>query len=235
MHFLVRLVIHSVIPAILFEPSGKFFAKNIESFVLRIPIDVKRLDLGAQEVIGTGGSQLGETLCRVTVDEFQDRLGAFNRPNETILLTDLPTQPGNEFAHQFLLLFAGKVFVFGSFKRLITLIALLDVAASALDQRKSQLVTFLVIVSPIDEPVLPHVDSFGVGMPFANILEKQAQIKARALPQCINHFVAKNLLRDFLRAPGSTNRNKVIRVHVIDMLCRNEGMQGRIDGRSTWI
>ena len=105
-----------------------------------------------------------------------------------------------------------------SFKGLSSLIAFLNVATRAFDELKSQLVALLVVIGPVDETVLAHVDALGIGILLADLLEKKTEIKARALPGRVNDFVAKDLFRDCLRIPRRTERDEGIRVHVINML-----------------
>ena len=65
MSLLVRLVVSGIVGAIFFKTCGQLGAKHIETFVLRIPIDIKRLNLGAKEVIRAGSPEFSQSWSRV--------------------------------------------------------------------------------------------------------------------------------------------------------------------------
>ena len=70
---LARLVVRRVILAVLLQAGGQLGLERGHVFGLRIPLDVERLDFGAQEVVGTGGAELRQARRIVAVDEAQNR------------------------------------------------------------------------------------------------------------------------------------------------------------------
>ena len=73
-------------------PLAQLVQQDGRIFRLRIPIDVKRLDLGAQKVIGAGRAQLGEPLGVDVIDEGQAVVVILYSADEAILLGDQAAQ-----------------------------------------------------------------------------------------------------------------------------------------------
>ena len=62
-------VVSAVIGTITFNAASQLVEHGIGVFRPRIPIDIERLDFGAQEVIGTRGAQFGQSSGIDAVDE----------------------------------------------------------------------------------------------------------------------------------------------------------------------
>ena len=64
-------VISAIIGAIRFQARADFGFKRSQIAVLWVPIDIKRLDFGAQKMVGTAGAQFSQTRSVVRIDEAQ--------------------------------------------------------------------------------------------------------------------------------------------------------------------
>jgi hypothetical protein len=78
------------------RPAASFFFQRGEVLGLRIPVDVERLDLGAQEMVGQRVPSSARRGASCAVDEAQDRLVVLDGADEALLLADLAAQPGQD-------------------------------------------------------------------------------------------------------------------------------------------
>ena len=227
------LVVLRVILAIAFEATGEQLAERGEVVLLRVPIDVERLDLGAQEVVGATRAQFGETLGVVAVDEAQDFLVALHRADEAFLLADLPAQPGENLREDLVAFRLVERLDLRPAERLgvaaLRLVFLVDVLRGALDEVEGACVANFLVVVPRDEPVLAHHDGLGVLGFQRDLLHRQPEFKAGPHPLDVFHLAAENLLRQFLATLARRNRDDRVRVHVIDVLAGDEAVQRRVD------
>ena len=113
-------VVGAVIGAILLDAAPPACPAGRRIFRRRIPIDVERFDLGAQEVIGAGGAQLGQPRGIGAVDEGQDVVVILYRADEAIPprrhrrfpLRDHAAQFRQQFDQERLTLLLGRISVF---------------------------------------------------------------------------------------------------------------------------
>ncbi len=157
---------------------------------LRVPVDVERLDLGAQEVVGAGGAELGEARGVVAVDELERGFVVLDGGDKALLLADLAAQPREQVDEEFAALGAVECLVLRAAEGALALVVLGEVARGFLDEIERELVALFVVVGPIDQAVLAHDDAFGLGIFAADFLELEAEVEAGALPGGPDHFVA---------------------------------------------
>ena len=81
---LAAVVIGAVILAVLGEAVGEHALEPIDVAAGRVPVDVERLDLGAQEMVGATGAEFGEPGGVVAVDEAQDRGVVLHRADDPL-------------------------------------------------------------------------------------------------------------------------------------------------------
>ena len=62
-----------------------------------------------------------------------------------------------------------------------------------------------------------------------DLLHRETQLKPRAHPGHVIHFIAEDFLRELFAAAARGHGDNRVGMHVIDMLARNEAVQGRID------
>ena len=104
-----------------------------------------------------------------------------------------------------------------------------DVPSRPLDQRQRQLVARLVVVRPVDQPVLPHDEAARLWVPTGRLPHDQTQVEPRPLPADVGHIVAVDLPRQPLRVRAGRDRDRRVRVRVVDVLRRQERVQRRVD------
>ncbi|MGC3992448.1 MAG: hypothetical protein QM796_22660 [Chthoniobacteraceae bacterium] len=93
---LAGLIIGGVVLAVLDEAVGEELLERREVAALRVPIDVEGLDLGAEEVVGAAGAELGEAGGVLRVDEAEDLLVVLHGADEALELADLAAEPGED-------------------------------------------------------------------------------------------------------------------------------------------
>ena len=77
--------------------------------------------------------------------------------------------------------------------------------------------------------MLAHHDRADAWIFLDDLLHRETQLKPRAHPGHVNHFIAEDLLCEVLAAAARGDGDNRVRMHVIDMLAENEAVQGRID------
>ena len=77
--------------------------------------------------------------------------------------------------------------------------------------------------------MLAHHDGANARVSSNDLLHREAELEARAHPRHISHLTAEDFLRQLLATSARRDRDDRIRVHVIDVLAREEAMQRRID------
>ena len=93
---LACVVIRCVILYILHKPSFGLRAKFRERADVRIKVNEKWLDFGAEEVIRTRGAELGQARSIVARDKPQHRIIMLHGRNHAATRRDLPSQKGEE-------------------------------------------------------------------------------------------------------------------------------------------
>ena len=79
-------VIGCVVPAIVGDAAAQFFQQRRAVSAGRVPVDMERFDLGAQEVIRAGGAQLSQPRGIDAVDETHDVGVILHCADEAVLL-----------------------------------------------------------------------------------------------------------------------------------------------------
>ena len=165
------VVIGGVVLAVLLDPLGEKRAQTLEISRLRIPIHIEGLDLGAEEMVGAAGAQLGETRCVGAVHESQDSLILLDRADEALLLADLAAEPWKDRNPEFTALCRIEALILGSSEGLVTLVLIGDVLGGSVNQVDGEVVALFLRVGPVDKAVLTHDDSLGIRVLLANLLE----------------------------------------------------------------
>ena len=236
---LTGVVIRGVVLAVLLESGNQLGLEGGEVFGLRIPSHIEGLDLRAEEVVWAGGAEFGEARGIDRVDETKDLRVILNRADETLLLGDLTAQPRQDGREGGVTLLGFERLVLSAAEGLgvaaLGLVLAIDVGRGLLNHGQSQLVAGLIVVRPRDEAVLAHHDGFDVRLGAGNILHGEAEFEARAHPLHVSHFTSEDLLSQRLAILGSGNRNNRIRVHVVNMLARQEAVQRGINRRGARV
>ena len=113
----------------------------------------------------------------------------------------------------------------------LALVARLDVLGRLRDQRQRQVVAGLVVLGPVDQPVLAEHDASRIGVRRDHVLQRQAEFEAGTLPWRPDDRVAVDLARQPLGVARRGDADHRVGVHVIDMRRRHEGVQRRVDRR----
>ena len=141
---------------------------------MRIPVNIQRLDFGAQEMVGTGRAQFSQAGCICTVDEAHDCRISLYSADKQLGLGDSPSQPGKQSAQSVFVLGIRQRLVLHASKRAVALIVRLNVFGGLFDQVKRKFVAFLVALVPVDETMLTHHDTLPLGVSFAKAFQFQA-------------------------------------------------------------
>jgi hypothetical protein len=131
---LAGVIVSGVILTVLLDSVGEQCAQPLEITGLGVPIHVEGLDLGAEEMVGAGGSQLGEACRVIRVHKAKDRFVLLDGPNEALLLADLTTEPGKDGNPKFTTLLGGKALILGSTEGLLALVMLGDVLGGPVNE-----------------------------------------------------------------------------------------------------
>src|SRR4029077_7401391 len=191
--------------------------------------------LGAQKVVWTTGAKLRQTGCVVRINETQDLLVVRDGTDDALLLANLSAQPRQDcrkgfapprFVQRLVFLSAESLSVPAFF-----LVSGLDVFGSLLNKRERQVVAFLVVIGPVDQAVLPQDCTSRLRMLLPDVLQYQAQLEARSQPGRPDHFFTVDLFSQLLRVFRRRDRDGRVRVHVVHVFKRDEGMQRGVDRR----
>ena len=176
-------------------------SERIHALPFRIPFDVKRFDLRAQEMVWTTRAEFGQTGGVLRIDEAKDLFVVLDSSDKAPLLANLTAQPWQDRRKNFAALLFVERSVLGPAKRVCVcpsfLVFGLDVVGRLLDERQCQLVTFLVVIRPVDQTVLAQNHTFCARMLSANALK----LETRPQPGGVDELLAVNLLRQLHRAP----------------------------------
>ena len=83
--------------------------------------------------------------------------------------------------------------------------------------------------------MLAHHDGLHGGLLMGDILHGESELEARAHPLHVSHLAGEDLLREGFAVLGSGDRDDRVRVHVVDVLTRQEAVQRGVDRRSARI
>jgi hypothetical protein len=126
-----RCVVGGVIGAVGGQSSLQLAQQGGKIFALRVPIDIQRLDFGAQEMVRAAGADLGQAGGVVAVDKFQHAVGDVDRADEPRLLRHQSAQRGQQPDQQRLPLGFGQRLVFCAAKSGCAFVAFGDVFGGA--------------------------------------------------------------------------------------------------------
>ena len=226
---LAGVVVGGVVLAVLLDPFGEKRAQPLEIVGLGVPIHVEGLDLGTKEMVGAGGAQLRKAGRVLRVHKAEDGVVLLDGADETFLLTDLTAEPGKDGDPKFTTFLGGKALILGATEGLLSLVVLGDVLGGPVDQVEGKLVTLLLGVGPVDEAMLAHDDALGPRMLFADFLKLETEVEAGALPRSPDDVVTVDRLGEFLAVLGGSDGDRGVRMRVIDMGARHEGVERRVD------
>src|SRR5205823_9893600 len=106
----------------------------------------------------------------------------------------------------------GQVGIFAAAEGAVAAILRLDKLRRSLDQIERAFVAFLVVVSPIDEPMLAEQDAARVWSAGANIADGQTKFESRPQPRRVGDLVAPNDPRELLGMSRGGDRYRGIRM-----------------------
>ena len=112
---------------------------------------------------------------------------------------------------------------------LVALVAFFDVAGGLVDELEGELVALLIVIGPVDQAVLTHDGTAGVGVVGAALFKGEAELEAGAHPGQPEQVVAEDLFHDLGSVGAGGDGDQGVRVGVIDELVRHEGVQGGVD------
>ncbi len=231
---LAALVVGGVVGAVGVEAGGELRLERGDVFGLRIPIDVERLDLRAEEVVGAGGAELGETRGVVRIHEAEDLLVVLHGADEALLLTHLAAEPREDGRERGVALGLGERLVFraaeGRGVAALGRVFRLDEGGGFFDEVERSRVAGLRVVVPRDEAVLAHHDRLHAGLLARDFLHGEAELEAGAHPADIGHVAAEDFARELLATAARGDGDDRVRVHVIDVLAGQEAVERRVDG-----
>src|SRR5262245_40572901 len=145
-------------------------------------------------MIGTTGSQLGQTRSVIRVYKFQDVVAHLDRADQALLAAHFPAQPRQEIGeHTLPLRFGARLISFATEVRASD--ARLEKLLGAANEIERQLVTLAVVVGPVDQAMLAEDGTLGVWVLATHALERQAEVESRTLPVGPDHVVAVYLAR----------------------------------------
>ena len=103
------------------------------------------------------------------------------------------------------------------------------------DDLHGRLIGFARGIAPGEQPMAFKNDAPRIRVFSAEFLQPQAEFEAGALPGQPADLVAEDFLGQFAAVLRGGDGDDRIRVHMVDMLLRHEGMQRRIDGSGAGI
>ena len=104
-----------------------------------------------------------------------------------------------------------------------------QILRSLRNQFQCQVVALHGIIRPVDESVLPHDRAVCLWVVFTDFFERKTKFKSGAYPRQPLKLRAKDLAHDLLAANARRNCNERVRMRVIHMCARYEGMQWGVD------
>ena len=236
---LAGVVISGVVLAVLLKRGGELGLQRGGVFGLGVPAHVERLDLGAEEMVRAGGAEFGEARGVLRVDETEDLLVVLDRADEALLLGDLAAEPRQDGREGRVTLLGLEGLGEGAAEDLgvaaLGLVLRFDVGAGLLDHREGQFVAGLVVIGPGDEAVLAHHDGLDGGLLAGDVLHGEAEFEARAHPLHVRHLAGEDFLGQGFAVLGSGDRDDRVRVHVVDVLAREEAVQRGVDRRGARV
>jgi hypothetical protein len=201
----------------------------------RIPRHVQRPDPGAQEVIRARRAELGQPRRIVAVDKLQRRGIVLDGRDHAPLRAHLAAQPRQHRRQRGAPRRRRQRRAALAAEGLRAAVAVGDVALGAVDQLERRPVARSVVIGPVDQPMAAEDHAARLWMGAADPGQRQPQLEARPLPRRPDDLVAVDRARQLGRVCRRRDRDHRIRMHVIDMACRHERMQRRVDRRRTRI
>ena len=193
-------------------------------------------------MVGAARAELGEAGGILGVHETQNLGVVLNRADEARVgrlatgVTDpgySPTEPGQDGGEgrAALRLVEGLVLRAAEGRGVTALrgVFRLDVGGGLFDTVEGVGVAGLLVVVPGNEAVLAHHDGLHLRVFPDDLLHGEAELEARTHPRHVGHRAREYFLREFLAVGRSRDGDDRVRVHVVDMLARDERVQGRVD------
>ena len=236
---LAGVVIGSVVLTVLLKRGGELGLQRGGVFGLGVPVHVERLDLRTEEMVGAGGAEFGEAWGVLRIDEAEDLLVVLDRADEALFLGDLAAEPREDSGEGRMALLGVEGLIEGATEDLgvtaLGLVLSVDEGRGLLDHGEGQFIAGLVFVGPRDEAVLAHHDGLDGRLLAGDVLHGEAEFEARAHPFHVSHLSGEDLLGEGFAVLGSGDRDDRVRVHVVDMLAREEAVQRGVDRRGARI
>ena len=102
-------------------------------------------------------------------------------------------------------------------------------AVGTLDDLERGFVAGLVVVVPRAHPVVTEQHARRLRAPGDQRLDQEPDVEARTLPRDVDHVVAVDLTAEALLVDGGGDRDHRVRVQMVDVPLRDEGVQRRVD------
>ena len=195
----------------------------------RVEIDDQRADLGAQEMVGAGRAQRGQTLHLVGVHELQHRVAVGEMPDHMLLTRHHAPDRGHQAGRGGATLIGGQALMPGPPEGVFACGLFREPVHGGLDDVQRQVVAVPRVIGPGEQPVAFQHDAPGVRVPGTEVRQPQAQLVSRLFPRQPADGVAEDLLRQGFAVPGRRDGDNGVGVHVIDVPGRDIGVQRRVD------
>ena len=101
---------------------------------------------------------------------------------------------------------------------------LFDMTGRTIDDLQSRLVAGLVIIAPRTHSMMTKQNALSLRVVLCQLLDLQPNVEARPLPRDVNNLVAVNFPTEFLLINGSSNGDDRVRVQMIYVAVRNNGV-----------
>ena len=206
--------------------------------IVGAPVHKHGPDLGADEVIGTTGSQKGQSLAVRGVNKLQHVGRVRIAADKPLPGADAPTQKRCDLDRNFAAICARRKRLASEPRRSLRLPVTLDELANAIDHVQRVQIALALRLAPGKEPVPAQHDSVAARILLDDPLHHHRQLEAGTLPWQPHQRVAKLAIELFhLRFAVGTGRerDRPIGMQVIDVRKGQKSVQRRVNGRGDWI
>ena len=186
-------------------------------------------------MIGAGCAQFRQARGVSAIDETQDVIVVLHGGDEAALARDQAAQLRQNISQERLTVGLRQPLDPCAAEARRAFVALSEIARRFLDQRQRQFITCLAIIGPVDQAVPAEHDADGARIGGDRLAQNQAEIEARPLPIDPHNLVPVDLPRELLAVAGGGDGDDGVRMTVVDVSIRDEGVQGRIDGAGARI
>ena len=227
-----RVVVCRVLLPVLLQALRGSLLQRVEGAGGRVPVDEERLEARPLEVVGTARAGCGEDRPVLRVDELQHVGRVVERADRRTHRRHAPAQERQDRRRDLLAVLAHGV-ARAAERRNLRLV-LQDERPEIVDDGQRVLVALARRPAPREQAVVRQDDALRLGVVRHRVLHHHRQLEARPPPGEPDERPVEPAveLGEPLPAVGAGGqRDRPIRVEVIDVVERKERVQRRIDGR----